>query len=138
VCSSPDETERVLGQLKAIVRRIYSNPPMHGGLITASVLNDPELYALWEDEVAQMRTRIASVRQKAHEQLSAKLPAYDSRYFVTQRGMFSYTGLSTAQLRALREKHGVYIIDSGRISVPGLNTHNMDYFTDAMASVLRG
>lgn len=138
VCSSPDETERVLGQLKAIVRRIYSNPPMHGGQVTASVLNDPELYALWEDEVAQMRTRIAYVRQKAHEQLSVKLPAYDSRYFVTQRGMFSYTGLSTAQLQALREKHGVYIIDSGRISVPGLNTHNMDYFTDAMASVLRG
>ena len=137
VCASRDEAERVLGQLKAIVRRIYSNPPMHGGQVTSTVLNDPELYGLWEREVAEMRARIAFVRQRAHEQLKVKLPGYDSSYFVTQQGMFSYTGLSTAQLHALRDTHGVYIIDSGRISVPGLNTHNIDYFTDAMASVLQ-
>ncbi|UHL63718.1 aspartate/tyrosine/aromatic aminotransferase [Paralcaligenes sp. KSB-10] len=137
VCASRDEAERVLGQLKAIVRRIYSNPPMHGGQVTSTVLNDPELYGLWEREVAEMRARIAFVRQQAHEQLKVKLPGYDSSYFVTQQGMFSYTGLSIAQLRALRDTHGVYIIDSGRISVPGLNTHNIDYFTDAMASVLQ-
>jgi aromatic-amino-acid transaminase len=83
-----------------------------------------------------MRQRIASMRQQAHKLLTTKLPRYDSSYFVTQQGMFSYTGLSLSQLLALRERHGVYIIDSGRISVPGLNTFNIDYFTDAMASVL--
>lgn len=136
VCSSRDEVSLVMGQLKAIVRRVYSNPPLHGGYVTASVLNDAKLYAQWEQEVAQMRERIASMRQRAHDLLSAKLPDYDSTYFVSQQGMFSYTGLSPRQLRALRDEHGVYIIDSGRISVPGLNTHNINYFTDAMASVL--
>lgn len=136
VCSSSDEAELVMGQLRAVVRRVYSNPPLHGGFITASVLNDPALFAQWEQEVAQMRQRIATMRRRAHELLTEKLPSYDSSYFVTQQGMFSYTGLSLSQLHALRDKHGVYIIDSGRISVPGLNTFNIDYFTDAMASVL--
>ncbi len=136
VCSSSSETELVMGQLRAIVRRVYSNPPLHGGYVTASVLNDAALFMQWEQEVAQMRQRIASMRQQAHKLLTTKLPRYDSSYFVTQQGMFSYTGLSLSQLLALRERHGVYIIDSGRISVPGLNTFNIDYFTDAMASVL--
>ncbi|HUG59111.1 MAG TPA: amino acid aminotransferase [Candidimonas sp.] len=136
VCSSSAEASLVTGQLKAIVRRVYSNPPLHGGFITASVLNDPALFAQWEQEVADMRERIASMRQQAHRLLTAKLPGYDSTYFVTQQGMFSYTGLTTSQLHALRDEYGVYIIDSGRISVPGLNAHNIDYFTDAMASVL--
>jgi aromatic-amino-acid transaminase len=137
VCAGTDEAERVQGQLKAIVRRIYSNPPMHGGQVTALVMRDPELRALWEDEVAEMRTRIAAVRRQAREQLEARLPDYDAGYLTEQQGMFSYTGLSAAQLRALRAEHGVYIIDSGRISVPGLNTRNIDHFTEAMAAVLR-
>ncbi len=136
VCESQEEADGVLGQLKAAVRRNYSSPPVHGGQITSDVLNDPELYAAWVQEVAEMRRRIAFVRKEAHEQLSAKLPGYDSSYFVKQHGMFTYTGLSNEQLLALREKHGVYIIDSGRISVPGLNTRNIAYFTDAMADVL--
>ena len=136
VCSSAQEATDVLGQLQAVVRRIYSSPPWHGGQITSDVLNDPQLYASWVQEVAGMRERIALMRQQAHEQLSAKLPDYDASYFVKQRGMFTYTGLSMPQLLALRERHGVYIIDSGRISVPGLNTGNIDVFTDAMADVL--
>jgi aromatic-amino-acid transaminase len=136
VCASSEEAEGVLGQLKAVVRRIYSSPPMHGGQITSDVLNDKQLYADWVQEVAAMRERIAFVRKQAHQQLSTKVPHYDSSYFVKQRGMFTYTGLSNTQLLALRERHGVYIIDSGRISVPGLNTRNLEYFTDAMADVL--
>ncbi len=136
VCASADEAEGVLGQLKAVVRRIYSSPPMHGGQITSDVLNDTQLCAVWEQEVADMRQRIAFVRKQAHEQLRTKVPDYDSSYFVKQCGMFTYTGLSSAQLVALRDRHGVYIIDSGRISVPGLNTRNLEYFTDAMADVL--
>ncbi|HUH59609.1 MAG TPA: amino acid aminotransferase [Candidimonas sp.] len=138
VCASADEADGVLGQLKAVVRRSYSSPPAHGGCIASDVLNTPLLRAQWADEVAGMRTRIAAMRQQAHSQLTAKLPGYDSSYFVRQRGMFTYTGLSQPQLIALRQQHGVYIIDSGRISVPGLNTHNIGYFTDAMASVLGG
>src|SRR3546814_6150983 len=91
-----------MGQLKAIVRRIYSNPPMHGGQVTATVLNDLELHALWVEEVEGMRKSIARVRRETHEQLAAKLPGYDSRYYVAQTVMFSYTGLSAEKLRPWR------------------------------------
>lgn len=136
VCGSESEADLVLGQLKAVVRRIYSSAPWHGGHVVAGVLNDAKLYAQWLDEVAGMRERIAQMRGMVHEQLTAKLPAYDSAYFLRQRGMFTYSGLSQEQLLALRERHGVYIIDSGRIAVPGLNSSNVEHFTDALADVV--
>lgn len=136
VCGSESEADLVLGQLKAIVRRIYSSAPWHGGHIVAGVLNDAQRYAQWLDEVAVMRERMADIRRRVHQQLNAKLPGYDADYFVRQHGMFTYSGLTREQLLALRERHGVYILDSGRIAVPGLNTANVDDFTDAMADVL--
>lgn len=136
VCQSADEAKRVLGQLQAVVRRIYSNPPSHGGQAIATVLAEPELFAQWQAEVEKMRQRIAAMRQKAHERLQAIVPHYDSSYFVRQSGMFCYTGLSLAQLEALRRDHGVYIIDSGRISMPGLNEENLEYFVQALAQVV--
>ena len=136
VCATADEASRVLGQLKAAVRRIYSNPPVHGGQAVAGVLNDPALVAEWKAEVTAMRERIAGMRQAAHDKLKHKAPEYDSSYFVKQQGMFCYTGLSTAQLQRLRDEFAVYIIDSGRISVPGLNMDNIDYFVEAVAAVV--
>lgn len=136
VCSSSQEAAKVLGQLKYIVRCICSNPPAHGGHIVASILNDPQLRAQWEGEVGAMRDRISQMRHTAYELLAAKLPSYDCSYLLNQHGMFSYTGLSKPQIHALRHERGVYILDSGRISVPGLNTHNVDYFTDAIATVV--
>ncbi len=136
VCSSEGEAELVLGQLKAIVRRIYSSAPWHGGHVVAGVLNDTALHAQWLDEVAAMRERMTQMRRLVHEQLAAKLPDYDADYFIRQQGMFTYSGLSKDQLLALRERHGVYIIDSGRVAVPGLNTSNVGHFTDALADVL--
>jgi len=136
VCGSTNEADLVLGQLKAIVRRIYSSAPWHGGHVVAGVLNDPALHAQWIEEVAAMRVRMAQMRRLVHEQLAAKLPDYDADYFIRQRGMFTYSGLSREQLLALRQRHGVYIIDSGRIAVPGLNTNNIQHFTDAMADVI--
>ncbi|NYT25294.1 aspartate/tyrosine/aromatic aminotransferase [Alcaligenaceae bacterium] len=136
VCGSEAEAELVLGQLKAIVRRIYSSAPWHGGHVVAGVLNDENLHAQWLEDVAAMRERMSWMRTLVHEQLSAKLPGYDAGYFVRQQGMFTYTGLSREHLLALRERHGVYIIDSGRVAVPGLNTANVEHFTNAMADVL--
>lgn len=136
VCGSPAEADLVLGQLKAIVRRIYSSAPWHGGHVVAGVLNDEALRSRWLEDVAAMRVRMAHMRELVHEQLAAKLPGYDADYFIRQRGMFTYSGLSRDQLVALRERHGVYILDSGRVAVPGLNTANVGHFTDAMADVL--
>jgi aromatic-amino-acid transaminase len=136
ICQSKEEAERVLGQMKATVRRNYSSPPTHGGQITAAVMNDPALFTEWEAEVAEMRQRIKAMRQKLHDVLSARLPARDFRYFTTQQGMFSYTGLSPAQVDRLRDEFAVYLVRSGRMCVAGLNSRNVDYVAQAMASVL--
>jgi aromatic-amino-acid transaminase len=136
VCADAAEADLVLGQLKATVRRNYSSPPIHAGLVVAKVLGEPELRALWEAEVAQMRERIAAMRRSLHGVLADKLPGRDFDYFLTQRGMFSYTGLSAAQVDRLREEHAVYLVRSGRMCVAGLNTGNVQAVADAMAAVL--
>ncbi|PSJ80462.1 aromatic amino acid transaminase [Neisseria iguanae] len=137
VCPTPEETELVFGQLKYTVRRIYSSPPAHGVHIAAGVMNTPELFALWQSEVYAMRDRIRAMRQYLYEVLSTKIPDKDFSYFIKQRGMFSYTGLTEAQVNRLREEFGVYLLVSGRMCVAGLNPTNVEYVTDAFAEVLK-
>lgn len=136
VCGSAAEADLVLGQLKAIVRRIYSSAPWHGGHIVSGVLNHPQRHAQWLGEVAAMRERMALMRRTVHERLSERLPDYDAGYFIRQQGMFTYSGFTREQLLALRERHGVYIIDSGRIAVPGLNAGNVEDFVEAVVDVV--
>ncbi len=138
VCPTPEQAQLVLGQLKFNIRRNYSNPPTHGGQVVATLLNTPALRAQWEAEVDAMRTRIQAMRKSLHEVLSAKLPGRDFGYFLTQRGMFSYTGLSAEQADRLKTEHGVYILRSGRMCVAGLNTRNVEAVAVAMAAVLAG
>lgn len=136
VCADAAQAERVLGQLKATVRRNYSSPAIHAAGIISRVLTDPALRASWEADVAAMRERILAMRRSLHAVLSAKLPGRDLGYFLSQRGMFSYTGMSAAQVDRLREEFGVYLIRSGRMCVAGLNTGNVERTAVAMAAVL--
>ena len=136
VCPDAGQAERVLGQLKAAVRRNYSSPPTHGGQIVARVLTTPALYDRWATELGGMRERIKAMRARLHEVLSAKLPGRNFDYFIRQRGMFSYTGLSPEQVDRLREEHGVYLVRSGRMCVAGLNQNNVEAVAVAMAAVL--
>ncbi|AXK38790.1 aromatic amino acid transaminase [Crenobacter cavernae] len=136
VCADKEEAERVLGQLKFTVRRIYSSPPTFGGQVAASVMLDPALREEWEGEVKAMRERIKAMRRKLYDVLSAKVPGKDFSYFLTQRGMFSYTGLTPQQVDALREEYAIYLVRSGRMCVAGLNTRNVEYVASAMADVL--
>ncbi len=136
VCPDAKQAELVLGQLKFTVRRNYSSPPIHGGQIVARVLGDAQLRPLWERELAAMRERILAMRKALHGVISAKVPGRNFDYFLTQRGMFSYTGLSAAQVDRLREEFGVYMVRSGRICVAGLNTANVEATAVAMAAVL--
>lgn len=138
VCPDADQAARVLGQMKFMIRRNYSNPPMHGGQVVAKVLTTPVLRAMWEAEVADMRERIQSMRRQLHDVLAAKLPGRDFSYFLTQRGMFSYTGLTAEQAERLKTEFGVYILRSGRMCVAGLNTRNVEATAEAMAAVLAG
>jgi aromatic-amino-acid transaminase len=136
VCADAAEAELVLGQLKATVRRNYSSPPMHAAGIVARVLSDPALRAAWEAEVAAKPERILAMRRSLHAVLQAKRPGRDFGYFLGQRGMFSYTGLSAAQVDRLRQEFGVYLVRSGRICVAGLNSGNVERTAVAMAAVL--
>jgi aromatic-amino-acid transaminase len=138
VCPDPAQAALVLGQLKFTVRRNYSNPPIHGGQLVATILGTPELRALWVVEVDAMRIRIQDMRQRLHSVVSAKVPGRDFSYFLTQRGMFSYTGLSPAQVDRLRNEFGVYLVRSGRMCVAGLNNGNVERTAEAMAAVLAG
>ncbi|AOY00622.1 amino acid aminotransferase [Jeongeupia sp. USM3] len=136
VCESDDAAARVLSQLKLTVRRNYSSPPTYGARIAARVLGDDALFDLWAGEVATMRERIKAMRQALFARLSARFPDRDFGYLVTQRGMFSYTGLSPAQVGRLIDEFGVYLVQSGRMCVAGLNDGNVDYVADAIAAVL--
>ena len=136
ICPNAAQAVNVLGQLKYTVRCNYSSPPIHGGQIVATVLTDPELRAVWERELGAMRERILAMRRQVHAVLSAKIPAQNFDYFLTQRGMFSYTGLSAEQVDVLRAQHGVYLVRSGRMCVAGLNTHNVEPTAVAIARVI--
>ena len=136
VAASSEEAARVLSQMKRVVRTNYSNPPMHGGQVVATTLASPELRALWEKELAGMRVRIREMRQLLVAKLKAKAPGHDFDFVVKQRGMFSYSGLTKAQVERLRDEYSIYAVDTGRICVAALNTRNIDAVADAIAAVL--
>lgn len=136
VCPDARQAELVLGQLKFTVRRNYSSPPIHSGRLVARVLDDPQLRASWERDVAAMRERILAMRVALHRVLGERIPGRDFDYFLRQRGMFSYTGLGAAQVDRLRDEHAVYLVRSGRLCVAGLNTHNVEATAEAMAAVM--
>ncbi len=136
VASSREEAQRVLSQIKRVVRTNYSNPPTHGGQLVATVLGKTELRALWEEELSGMRDRIKAMRQSFVAKLKTSLPAKDFSFVAHQNGMFSFSGLSQAQVARLKSEFSVYAVDSGRICVAALNTRNIDTVVEAIASVL--
>ena len=136
VCESKEETARVLSQLKIVIRTNYSNPPTHGAQVVATVLNTPALRAQWEEELAGMRNRIKSMRGALVDKLKAAGVTADIDFITTQRGMFSYSGLTKAQMERLRGEFGVYGVDSGRICVAALNEKNLGYVAESIAKVM--
>jgi len=136
LCASKEEADRVLSQLKIVIRTNYSNPPTHGGAVVAAVLNNPELRALWEKELGEMRVRIKAMRQKLVDGLKAAGVKQDMSFITSQIGMFSYSGLSKDQMVRLRSEFGIYGTDTGRMCVAALNSKNIDYVCQAIAKVV--
>ncbi|STR45226.1 amino acid aminotransferase [Iodobacter fluviatilis] len=136
VTESREEAGRVLSQLKRVIRTNYSNPPIHGGAVVAAVLSSPELRQQWEDELAGMRDRIRAMRTSLVAKLAERGVAQDFSFVAAQRGMFSYTGLTAAQVEVLKDEYGIYAVSTGRICLAALNTKNIDYVADAIAKVL--
>lgn len=137
LCQSADEAAKVLSQLKIVIRTNYSNPPTHGGAVVAAVLQNPELRALWEQELGAMRVRIKTMRQSLVDGLKAAGVKTDMSFITKQIGMFSYSGLSKEQMIRLRSEFGVYGTDTGRMCVAALNSQNIGHVCQAIATVLK-
>lgn len=136
VAGNADEAARTLSQLKRIIRTNYSNPPIYGAKIVATVLANPELRQMWENELTSMRVRIHEMRHKLADELTARKYGQDFSFITRQNGMFSYSGLTPEQVERLKNEFSVYIVSTGRVCVAALNSHNLDYVVNAISSVL--
>ena len=137
VAGSPAAAQASLSHIKACIRSNYSNPPAHGAKIVTTILQTPELCTDWESEVAGMRQRISTMRQRFSGELAALGVQRDFSFIQRQHGMFSFTGLTKEQVRRLREEHSIYIVDSGRINVAGMTEANLPVLCQAIAAVLQ-
>ncbi len=137
ICDDKETAQKVLGQLKATVRRIYSSPPTTGALVVDNVLNDTTLTEQWHAELKEMRERIIQMRELLKAKLSAALPERNFDYLTAQQGMFSYTGLTAEQVDILKDKYAIYLVRSGRMCAAGLNLKNIDYVADSVAEVIK-
>lgn len=138
VTDSAEQAKRVLSQVKRVIRTNYSNPPTFGGAIVAETLNTPELFGMWDEELGEMRQRIKAMRSQLVSKLAENGVETNFDFVLAQKGMFSYSGLTAAQVDKLREEHAIYAISSGRICVAALNSKNIDTVAKAVASVIKG
>ncbi len=137
ICASAGDAARVLSQLKIVVRSNYSTPPTHGAQIVTTVLTTPALRSQWEAELSSMRERIREMRQALVDGLGAAGVPRDMGFVKQQRGMFSYSGLSAAQMHRLRSEHAIYGVDSGRICVAALNHANLGAVVSALVAAMK-
>lgn len=134
ITDSVEQAKKVLSQIKRVIRTNYSNPPTYGAMIVSKVLNKPELYKMWENELKEMRERIKKMRKLMVEQLSST--KQDFAFIAKQCGMFSYSGLTSTQVDELRTKFGIYAVATGRICVAALNNKNIELVTDAISKII--
>jgi len=137
VAADEEEKKRVESQLKIVIRPMYSNPPLHGARIASTILTNGELYSEWEQEVKGMAERIISMRSRLYDNLVALNTPGEWGHIKSQIGMFSFTGLTTPQTKALAEKAHIYMTADGRISMAGLNAHNIDYFSESVSKAVK-
>lgn len=134
---NPGTADAALSQAKRAIRVLHSNACLHGASVAREILLDPALRAQWLGELSAMRNRIAAMRKALADGLSARCPDLDFSYLARQKGMFSYTGLTAAQVDWLREERAVYMVKGGRVNVAGLLPSTLDYVCDSMAEALR-
>jgi len=138
VSESGAAADAAFSQLVRLARSIWSMPPDHGAAIVHAILADAVLARRWAEEVETMRRRIQGLRHDLVQQLQQHCPQRDFSFITAQRGMFSFFGITTAQVRALRERHHVYMTDDSRMNIAGLRAENLEYFARAVAQVLAG
>jgi aspartate aminotransferase, mitochondrial len=137
VCSSKEEADRVMSQLKIIIRPLYSNPPIHGARIASLILNDKNLKKEWMQDVKGMANRIISMRTKLKEGLLREGSTRNWNHITDQIGMFCFTGMNQEQVERLTKEFSIYLTKDGRISVAGISSKNVDYLAHAMHQVTK-
>ncbi|CAL8069109.1 unnamed protein product [Calicophoron daubneyi] len=137
ICSSPEEAERCLSQIKIKIRCLYSNPPIHGARIVKEVLSDPSLHKMWLGDVKSMADRIILMRKKLCEELVKEGSQRDWSHITKQIGMFCFTGLTPEQVDRLTKEYSIYLTRDGRISIAGVTSKNVKYLANAMHVVTK-
>ena len=137
VAADPKTAETAFSHLKTVIRVIYSNPAAHGGAIVTTILENAKLRGLWEEELTTMRQRIAVVRATLVAELKRRGAAMDFSFIHGQRGMFSFSGLSDAQVDYLRDKKSIYMVGGGRINVAGITLRNIDYLCESIVEAMK-
>jgi len=136
ICKSDTQLPAVASQLAAIARGIYSMPPDHGAAIVRVILDDQDLRVDWERELTEMRNRINGLRATLADRLKAAGVAADFSFIPREKGMFSFLGISVEQVRKLVQDYSIYLVNSSRINVAGINEDNIDYLVESLAAVL--
>lgn len=126
-----------MSRIKEIARPAYSSPPIHGARLVDIVLSDPALTNEWHGELKAMSGRMATMRTGLVENLKARGSQHSWKHITDQIGMFAYTGLTKEMVDELRAKYSIYMSSEGRISICGLNTHNLEYISDAFHEVTK-
>lgn len=132
VLSDSAAATKTLSQLNRIARAMYSNPPVHGARIASTVINDPVLFARWNEEMMEMAGRIKTVRASLYDELVTQNGDKDWSFVTRQIGMFSFTGLNERQVTNMTEKHAIYMTKDGRISLAGLSQAKCAYLATAI------
>ncbi|KAH9945959.1 aspartate aminotransferase [Epithele typhae] len=139
VSPSKESATRVKSQLSVLARSEISNPPAHGARLVSLILNTPELFEAWKEDIRTMAGRIIEMRKELHRLLSEELKTPGNwDHILNQIGMFSFTGINPSQSQAIVEKAHIYLTQNGRISMAGLNSHNIRYFAESLDKAVRG
>uniref|UniRef100_A0A8C7VCV5 Aspartate aminotransferase n=1 Tax=Oncorhynchus mykiss TaxID=8022 RepID=A0A8C7VCV5_ONCMY len=137
VCKDAEEAKRVESQLKILIRPIYSNPPMNGARIAATILNTPDLYKEWLGEVHGMANRIITMRELLVANLKKEGSTRNWKHVIDQIGMFCFTGLKPEQVERLTKEFSVYMTKDGRISMAGVTSGNVGYLAQGIHAVTK-
>jgi len=136
VAGSAGAAASAFSNVEIAIRVNYSNPPAHGGLIVKTILTDETLRRQWVGELDAMRNHIAAIRKRFVVALAEHGVPGDYSFIARQKGMFSFSGLSDAQVKFLRERKSIYIVGGGRINVAGITSRNIEYLCSSVREAL--
>ncbi|MBL4900308.1 MAG: aspartate/tyrosine/aromatic aminotransferase [Colwellia sp.] len=136
IAETSNSADLVASVLAYVIRGIYSMPPAHGAALVETILSSSELTTEWHSELKKMRDRINGNRQLLVDKLKENGVTRDFSFITRQAGMFSFLGITPAQVQQLQDEYSIYMVDSSRISIAGIANRNVDYLAQSIAKVL--